>query len=131
MIIRGISAVRPGHDKASENITVTSVVGRFLEHSRLFYFENAGAPLVYIGSSDMMRRNLDRRIEVLTPVHSLPLIEYLREVLIDSYLRDTANAWVEQPDGTYKRRQSEGSFSAQEYLMKHPATRMLLPCEED
>jgi polyphosphate kinase len=80
---------------------VRSVVGRFLEHSRIYYFENGGEPDVYIGSADLMERNLDRRVEVLCPVRDPELRQHLRTVVLDSLLRDTERAYVLQSDGTY------------------------------
>ena len=130
LIIRGISSLRPQHDALSKEIHVRSIVGRFLEHSRILYFGNNGDPRVYIGSSDAMRRNLDRRIEVLVPIESDKLCAHIHDHILSAYLRDTANAWLEQDVGTYKRLHST-RFSAQEFLAKHPSTSMLLPCKEE
>ncbi len=101
LIIRGICCLRPGVAGASESIRVISLVGRFLEHSRIYYFHNDGAPKVYIGSADVMERNFDRRVEVVAPVDSPQLIDHLRNVVLDAYLRDTVNARELQPDGSY------------------------------
>jgi polyphosphate kinase len=87
----------------SETIQVRSNVGRFLEHSRIYYFENGGAPDVYIGSADLMERNLDRRVEVLCPVRDPDLRHHLRHVVLDALLRDTDRAWRLLPDGEYIR----------------------------
>ncbi len=78
----------------SERIRVRSIVGRFLEHSRIYSFENGGAPQAFIGSADLMERNLDRRVEVLCPVLDRNLLEYLRETVLGAYLRDTDRATV-------------------------------------
>ncbi len=101
LIIRGICCLRPGVEGASESIRVISLVGRFLEHSRVYYFHNNGDPKVYIGSADVMERNFDRRVEVVAPVESPQLIDHLRNVVLDAYLRDTVNARELQPDGSY------------------------------
>lgn len=102
LIIRGICTLRPGVPGMSENIRVRSIVGRLLEHSRIYYFENGGRPEVYIGSSDWMPRNLDRRVEVLTPISDDRMRRWLKEQYFDAYLRDTAKARVMQPDGSYR-----------------------------
>ncbi|HEU0165241.1 MAG TPA: polyphosphate kinase 1, partial [Thermomicrobiales bacterium] len=101
LIIRGICCLRPGVTGWSETISVRSIVGRFLEHSRIFYFHNGGEPKVYIGSADVMERNFDRRVEVITPVESPELAQHLRDVVLDGYLRDTVNAHVLHEDGSY------------------------------
>ncbi len=105
LIIRGICALRPGIRGLSENIRVRSVIGRFLEHSRVFYFLNGGDDNdeVFIGSADWMSRNLDRRIEVAVPIADPAIKAYIRDVLLDAYLRDTINARMLKPDGTYRR----------------------------
>jgi polyphosphate kinase len=86
----------------SENVTVHSIVGRFLEHARVFYFENAGAPEWYIGSADWMTRNLDYRVEAVTPVEAVPLRRQLRFVL-EASLADNRRRWVMQSDGSYEQ----------------------------
>lgn len=103
LIARGICCLMPGLKDLSENIRVRSVVGRFLEHSRLYWFDNDGDPEVFIGSADLMNRNLARRIEVLVPVEDPDLKAWLRDVLIASYLQDTARVRLMQPDGSYVR----------------------------
>jgi polyphosphate kinase len=115
LIIRGICTLRPGVPGMSENIRVRSIVGSLLEHSRVYYFENGGHSEVYIGSSDWMPRNLDRRVEVLTPVEDEKLKWFLKEQYLGSYLRDSAKARELQPDGTYRRPEVTDSdaFNAQ------------------
>jgi polyphosphate kinase len=108
LIVRGVCMLRPGVTGLSENIRVRSVVGRFLEHSRIFYFENAGEPEVFIGSADWMSRNLDRRVEVVAPVKSAELRRYLKDVVLDAYLRDDVKARELQPDGSYVRARAVG-----------------------
>jgi polyphosphate kinase len=102
LIVRGICTLRPGIPGLSENIRVRSVVGRLLEHSRVYYFENGGEPELYMGSSDWMPRNLDRRVEVITPVEEPKWMEFLKDYL-DCYLRDTAKARELAPDGKYHK----------------------------
>ena len=101
LIVRGVCCLRPGIAGISENISVRSIVGRFLEHSRIYFFENGGNPEVYIGSADLMERNLDRRVEVLCPVHQPDLRTHLRDVVLETYLADTERARVLQTDGSY------------------------------
>jgi polyphosphate kinase len=101
LIVRGICMLRPGIAGLSENIRVRSVVGRFLEHSRVFWFSNGGDEEIYIGSADWMTRNLKHRIEVVAPVTDLKTKRYLRDVLLDAYLRDNTKARELQPDGRY------------------------------
>jgi polyphosphate kinase len=103
LVVRGVCMLRPGVEGVSENIRVRSIVGRFLEHSRLFYFQNGGDEEVYIGSADWMHRNLDRRVEVVAPVKDQQLRRYLRDVLLDAYLRDDVKARGLNADGSYAR----------------------------
>jgi polyphosphate kinase len=119
LIVRGVCMLRPGVAGVSENIRVRSVVGRFLEHSRIFYFENGGDAEVFIGSADWMARNLDRRVEVVTPVKSVELRRYLKEAVLDTYLRDNVKARELQPDGSYARTRvadGEEDFDSQVYF---------------
>ncbi len=101
LIVRGVCSLRPGIPGVSESISVRSIVGRFLEHSRIFWFENGGEPRVYIGSADLMERNLDRRVEVLCPVLDRRLAAHLRGVVLGAYLRDTDRVRVLGGDGAY------------------------------
>ena len=105
LIIRGICALRPGIAGMSENIRVRSIIGRFLEHSRILYFANGGVETeeLYIGSADLMHRSFDRRVEVITPILDPDIRQYLKEEVLASYLRDQVNARMLQPDGSYKR----------------------------
>lgn len=103
LIVRGICTLRPGLPKVSKNIRVRSIVGRFLEHSRLFYFGNSGKEEVYIGSADWMYRNLSRRVEVIVPIKDQKLRTYLKDVVLGNYLKDNVNARELRPDGTYVR----------------------------
>ncbi|HEY7783331.1 MAG TPA: polyphosphate kinase 1 [Pyrinomonadaceae bacterium] len=116
LIVRGSCMLRPGVPGLSETVHVRSIVGRFLEHSRIFYFENAGEGDVYIGSADWMTRNLDRRVEVITPVLDLDLKRYLKNVVLESYLKDNVKARILTADGTYEkvpRADDEPPFNSQ------------------
>jgi len=119
LIVRGICMLRPGVPGLSENITVRSVVGRFLEHSRVFYFGNAGNEEIYIGSADWMTRNLKHRIEVVAPVLDPDLKSYLKDVVLDAYLRDNTKARLLLPDGTYGPLPSKSAlpFNSQTYFI--------------
>jgi polyphosphate kinase len=122
LLCRGVCCLRPGIQGMSENIRVISIVGRFLEHSRIYYFGNRGEPDVLIGSADCMRRNLDRRIEVLAPVEDPTLKSAVKVRILDVYLKDTKKAWQLESDGNYVRRTSDKPFDAQDYLIHHPLT---------
>jgi polyphosphate kinase len=98
--VRGICRLRPGIEGLSENVTVRSVVGRFLEHSRIFRFHNRGNTEHYIGSADWMTRNLDRRVEAVTPVEDPSLCEEL-DVVLETLLADNRKAWEMDADGNY------------------------------
>lgn len=102
LIVRGICCLRPGVKGWSETITVRSIVGRFLEHSRIYYFKNNGNPRVYFGSADAMERNFDRRVEVIAPVESSKLRHHVRNNVLAPYLRDTVNARELRSDGKWK-----------------------------
>jgi polyphosphate kinase len=123
LIVRGICMLRPGVPGLSETIRVRSIVGRFLEHSRVFYFLNGGEEELYTGSADWMNRNMDRRVEVVAPVRDPRLKKYLKDVLLAAYLRDNIKSRELQPDGSYRRpRVPPGTapFSAQLYFIEAP-----------
>jgi polyphosphate kinase len=101
LLVRGICCLLPGIPGVSENIRVTSIVGRFLEHSRIYYFLNGGREQVYLGSADLMGRNLDHRVELLFPVENKKLMKRLRDDILATYLADNRNARQMQPDGSY------------------------------
>lgn len=103
LIVRGICTLRPGVPGLSENITVRSIVGRLLEHSRVYHFENGGEGEVFMGSSDWMPRNLDRRVEVLAPIRDNAIAKFLRYEYLESYLRDNVKARELRSDGSYAR----------------------------
>jgi polyphosphate kinase len=100
-IVRGICCLRPAIAGVSETIEVRSIVGRYLEHSRVYYFENGGNPVVYLGSADLMERNLDRRVETLCPVVDPEIARFIRHTVLEAYLSDTERTSVLWSDGTY------------------------------
>jgi polyphosphate kinase len=116
-IVRGICGLRPGIPGVSEGIRVRSIVGRFLEHSRIYAFDNGGEGDVYIGSADLMERNLDRRVEAMCPVLDPHLRHYLRHELLDAYLRDDTRAMVLERDGRYVPLNGTRSIDAQQRMM--------------
>ena len=120
LIVRGICALRPGIRGVSNRIRVRSIVGRFLEHSRIYYFANGGDEELYLGSADWMPRNLYERVEVTFPVKDAMLRERIHSEILEAYLHDTAKARLLHPDGSYKRpKLAAGShaFNAQEFLI--------------
>jgi len=117
LVVRGINCLRPGVQGLSDKIRVRSIVGRFLEHSRAYYFENGGAAEIYMGSADLMPRNLDRRVEVLFPVTSPRGISRLREIL-DQYLADDSSARDMRNDGGYSPKpRGPGKLDSQSWLL--------------
>jgi polyphosphate kinase len=126
LVVRGICCLRPGLPDVSENIRVVSIVGRFLEHSRIFYFRNGGDEEMYLGSADLMPRNLNHRVEVLFPVESPKLIQYLRDEVLATYLKDNVQARVMLSDGGYCRivpRDEEPRVCSQSWLLKQRGER--------
>jgi polyphosphate kinase len=127
LIVRGMCSLRPGIPGLSENIRVRSIVGRFLEHSRIFSFANGGHSQIFCGSADWMTRNLFERCEVVFPVEDPALCKRLRDQILAAYLADTRKARLLQPNGEYLRVTPLGhkatdkaheTFSAQDYLMR-------------
>ena len=126
LLVRGICSLRPGIPGVSENITVTSVVGRFLEHSRIYYFRNGGDEQIYLGSADLMTRNINRRVETLFPIDDRRMVRLLLDEVLATYLADNRKAHRMQPDGTYvrvARHESEPSLSSQAWLLARGASR--------
>ncbi len=124
LLVRGMCCLRPGIAGISENIKVTSIVGRFLEHSRIYYFGNAGKEEIYLGSADMMPRNLNRRVETVFPVRDPKLVRILHDEVLAVYLADVVKARHMKADGTYDRpsdRDNAGSMNSQEWLIKKAA----------
>ncbi len=120
LIVRGICVLRPGIKGLSENIRVISIVGRFLEHSRIFYFSNGGEEEIFIGSADWMHRNLDRRVEAIVPIKDLRLAKYLRDEILGMYLKDNVNSQILDSDGTYKSlkvKENSQPFDSQLYFV--------------
>ncbi|MBS1816184.1 MAG: polyphosphate kinase 1 [Acidobacteria bacterium] len=124
LIVRGMCALRPGIAGLSDNIRVRSIVGRFLEHSRIFWFANGGgAGEMYAGSADWMPRNLHSRCEVVFSVIDKEAFHYLKDELLGAYLRDNVKARLLQPDGEYTRAErTKPVFSAQQFLMQEKST---------
>jgi polyphosphate kinase len=119
LIVRGMCVLRPGVHGLSEHVRVRSIIGRFLEHSRIFWFQNGDAPEIYSGSADWMQRNLYERCEVVFPVVEESLANRLRNEILEAYLRDDIKARLMQPDGTYLRAKRTGAgFAAQNWLMR-------------
>lgn len=123
LLVRGICSLRPGVPGLSENIRVTSIVGRFLEHSRIYYFRNGGAEEIYIGSADLMPRNLNRRVEVLFPVCSRRLGSRVLDEILNPYLCDAANARQMRGDGTYTAKPEKGGFDVQAWFLSQRSPR--------
>jgi polyphosphate kinase len=121
LIVRGACSLRPGVEGLSENIRVTSILGRFLEHSRIFYFRNGGQEKIYLGSADLMPRNLNQRVEVMFPVEDAHLVEHIRDDILKLLLSDNVRARRMLPDGNYQRispAPGEPLIDCQEWFIK-------------
>lgn len=121
LIVRGQCTLVPGLRGISSRIRVRSIVGRFLEHSRILYFENGGKPEIYLGSADWMPRNLYERVEVLFPLKDAQLRERIVSEILPAYLSDTRKARLLGPNGTYslpRTARNGHGFSVQEHLMR-------------
>jgi len=120
LLVRGVCCLKPGIAGISDNIRVTSIVGRYLEHSRIFYFRNGGKEEIYVGSADMMPRNLNRRVEILFPIEDEELMRRIRNEILAEYLVDNVKARRMQSDGSYKRvskSEAQTPLNSQEILM--------------
>ena len=119
LIIRGMCCLYPQKNGLSENIKVRSIIGRFLEHSRIFWFNNDGNSEVFIGSADWMRRNLDRRVEAVTPIEDIKIKKEIKH-LLDFYLEENKDSWNMQSDGSYAKNQvlNEKQRPIQEKIIK-------------
>ena len=130
MIVRGVCCLRPGIPGVSDKISVRSIVGRFLEHSRIYYFLNGGDEEVYIGSADLMERNLDRRVEVICPIQDATIKRHLRDTVLEALLGDSHRAWELQTDGSYLRvRPQEGvePLNSQQFLLEFYSKHAVAP----
>ena len=121
LLVRGLCCLRPGIPGVSENILVSNVIGRFLEHSRLYYFHNGGEDEMYMGSADLMPRNLDRRVELLFPILDPHVKAGLRDVVLQKYLADNRRARTILADGTsdFKPVRSSRAVDSQAWLLKN------------
>ncbi|MBP6596967.1 MAG: RNA degradosome polyphosphate kinase, partial [Arenimonas sp.] len=120
LIVRGACCLRPGVPGVSDNITVRSVIGRFLEHSRVYWFRNGDSPEIFCSSADWMERNLMRRVETCFPILEPKLAARVHDEELANYLADNLNAWLLQPDGSYRRvspQEGEMPYSAQGALL--------------
>ncbi len=127
LIVRGVCCLRPGIANVSENIRVISIIGRFLEHSRVYYFHNLGNPELYVGSADLMPRNIDRRVEVLFPITDAILKQEIIENILQIYLKDTKKSYILDPEGSYTKLQDitengAAHFSSQEWFLNGRVT---------
>lgn len=121
LLVRGMCCLKPGIEGVSENIQVTSIVGRFLEHSRIFYFFNGGKEEIYLGSADLMPRNIDWRVEVLFPVRESQIIQHIYHNILSVYLKDNLKARRMKSDGTYQRIKPEAgqvALNCQAYFLE-------------
>lgn len=122
LIVRGICCLRPGLPGISDNISVNSVVGRFLEHSRVFYFYHSGKEVIYAGSADLMERNLYDRVEICFPITDKKLAKRVKYECLEIYLADTLDSWLLQADGSYiKAKPDKAAVSAQQHLLNELA----------
>jgi polyphosphate kinase len=120
LLVRGMCSLRPGVKGVSDHIKVLSIVGRYLEHSRIYYFLNGGKEEIYLGSADLMQRNLNHRVEVVFPVESPKHVRYLRDEVLQSYLKDNVRARIMQGDGSYRRlepQKDDKVMDIQDWLM--------------
>ena len=121
LLVRGMCCLRPGLEEISENIRVISIVGRFLEHSRIYYFLNDGKEEIFLGSADLMPRNIDWRVEVLFPIREPHLIQQIRDNILAIYMKDNVKARLMQPDGSYTRVKPDSGqplINSQQYFQK-------------
>jgi polyphosphate kinase len=121
--VRDTCRLRPGLDGVSSTIKVVSIIGRFLEHERIYYFHNGGRPEYYIGSADAMQRNLEKRVEVLVPIEDPRLQAELRHIL-DTQLTDQRGAWDMQPDGSYTQRAGLNAKHSQQQMIERTERRL-------
>ena len=123
--VRGICCLKPGVKRVSENITVTSVVGRFLEHTRIYYFRNGGDEEILLGSADLMPRNLDGRVETLFPITDPQILTAVRDDILFRHLRDNVQSRRLLPNGEYERLtvpEGDRAVNSQEELLAEPGS---------
>jgi len=120
LLVRGICCLRPGVPAVSDHIEVTSIVGRFLEHSRIYYFRNGGDEEVYVGSADLMSRNIENRVEVLAPIREPAMIRHLRDNVLAVYLADNVKARQMNTTGVYTRKKggAKSKVNVQEWFIR-------------
>lgn len=121
LLVRGLCCLRPGLPGISENIRVISILGRFLEHSRIFYFRNGGEEEIYLSSADLMPRNLIRRVEVAFPIEDPKLVRRLKDDILETYLADRTRARIMRSDGSYTRTEEAGGLDSQAWLLAQHA----------
>jgi polyphosphate kinase len=122
LLVRGMCSLRPGVKGVSDHIRVISIVGRYLEHSRIYYFLNGGKEEIYLGSADLMQRNLNHRVEVVFPVEKPRHLRYLKDEVLQAYLKDNVRARLMQGDGSYIRlvpEKEDKILDIQDWLMKN------------
>ncbi|MCL2460541.1 MAG: polyphosphate kinase 1 [Euryarchaeota archaeon] len=120
--VRGVCCIRPGVEEMSDTISVSSIIGRFLEHSRIYYFHSGGKDIVYMGSADLMPRNLNRRVEILFPILDPDVKAIILQTLLPLHMRDNVHAWVMDSSGMYTREipsQDTEIIDAQDWMFKH------------
>jgi polyphosphate kinase len=119
LLVRGMCCLLPGIQGMSDQIRVISVVGRYLEHSRIYYFLNNGSEEVYLSSADLMSRNLDHRVEIMFPVENPAHVQYLHHDVLENYFKADLHARIMQPDGSYTRLKplNAETFDVQDWLM--------------
>jgi len=125
--VRGLCCLRPGVPGVSDRIRVISIIGRFLEHTRIYYFRNGGREEIYLGSADLMLRNLNHRIEIVFPVESPALVQRLRKEILEVYLADNVNAYQAHSDGSYTRAprsETSGGVDSQQRCMARRSSRV-------
>jgi polyphosphate kinase len=127
LLVRGLCCLRPGIPGVSDRIRVSSVIGRFLEHTRIYYFRNGGREEIYLGSADLMLRNLNHRIEIVFPVESPNLVHRIRHEILEVYLADTVNTYQARSDGSYTRAarsQTAGGIDSHQRFMTRRSSQL-------
>ena len=126
LLVRSMCSLKPGIKGISDNVNVVSIVGRYLEHSRVYFFHNDGNEEIYMGSADLMTRNLDHRVEIVFPIENTEQVRYIRDCMLDTYLKDNTRARLMKENGSYARLKPPGEdklVDVQEFLMNHHRSR--------